>query len=324
MCHLQFCLEVTDPVILQQLSISGDHPVSERFLFFPSLVTVKAPVGVWESSAEFTYQSAWVLQCRKPNQFFPSRFLHVVIHRMAFLFAMATSIISDELSLHRICNVWKDGISWISLDGVNVLVDFSNSSKLVILLRAQKGCELHTVKTRCKVISTVLKAKKDCCPKIDVNEFVAKNGFVAYPLKNDIELINILDIAKSVVSCQAFCYCNNNPNDIIKVATLLHFEPFSDLGTFILHELFTKGESELTDESLACISVRARSKADIFFMILDIFSPEFELNSATAGVTNKLLCALQLWRNKEHSYSSLCRRFSEYSVFAGRNPLVSR
>ena len=160
MCHLQFCLEVTDPEILQQLSISGDHPESERFLFFPSLVTVKAPVGVWESSAEFTYQSAWVLLCRKPNQFFPSRFVHIVIHRMAFLFAMATSIVSDQLSLHRICNVWKDGISWISLDGVNVLAEFSSSNKLVILLRAQEGCELHAIKIRSKVISTVLKAKK--------------------------------------------------------------------------------------------------------------------------------------------------------------------
>ena len=34
MCHLQFCLEVIDPDILQQLAVSGDHSECERFFIF--------------------------------------------------------------------------------------------------------------------------------------------------------------------------------------------------------------------------------------------------------------------------------------------------
>ena len=171
MCHLQFCLEVTDCKILQQLSISGDHPKHERFLFFPSLVTTKVPVGVWESSVSFTYQSAWVLECSKAGGFFSSRLLHMIIHRLAFSFAMAADTTSDQLSIHRRCGVWKEGIFWISLDGVNVLVEVRNSNRLTMLVGARKDCELDAVNLRSKVISTVLQAKKDFCPKLDVSEF---------------------------------------------------------------------------------------------------------------------------------------------------------
>ena len=324
MCHLQFCLEVTDTYILQQLSISADHSDSESYLFFPSLVTIKAPVGLWELGPEFTYQSAWVLHCHELDQFFSSRFLHIVLHRLAFSFAMAVDPTSNQLSIHRRCNVWKEGIFWISLNGVNVLVEVSNSNRLVLLLGARETCELCAVNLRSKVISTVLQAKKDCCPKIDVDEFFVKNICISYPLKHDVELVKISDIAKSIVSCQAYCYCSTNPNNVIKLATLLHFESLTYLGNPILHKLFTKGESHLTDEFLVCISDRAYPSTDYFVKILDIppSSLSSKLKDAPTEVASKLLCAFQLWRNNKPTYSSLCQRLCEYSIFSGRNPLV--
>ena len=157
--------------------------------------------------------------------------------------------------------------------------------------------------------------------------FFIKNDSISCPLKNDAEAIQISDISKSIVNCQAYCYCKSNPSSVIEVATLLHFEPFVDLGGPIINELFTKGQSELTDEFLAQISIQLHNKSQILIDILGMhhFFVDFELNKASKGavISNKLLYALQLWRNKERSYSSLCRRLSEYSVFAGRNPLVS-
>ena len=326
MCHLQFCHEVTDTDILRQLSITSDYPEGEKFLFFPGLVNIKVPVGVWDSRAELTYQSAWVLKCHKPGSFFSSRFLHIIIHRLAFLSDMAADSTSDHLSIHRRCSVWKEGIFWISPKGVNVLVEINNSNRLNVLIGARKNCELDAVKLRSKVIAIVLQAKKDCCPKIDVGEFFLKNSSISYPLNNDLEQILISEIAKSIVNCEAYCYCESNPSDVIEVASLLHYEPFTDLGNTIINELFSKGQSELTDEFLTQISLH--NKANILIKILGLrsFLMDVDLSDASTGAVfpAKLLHALQLWRNKElHSYSSLCRRLSEYSVFAGRNPLVS-
>ena len=325
MCHLQFCLEVTDSEILKQLSISSDYSEHERFLFFPCLVTINAPVGMWESSAELTYQSTWVLQCHKPDRFFPLRFLHLLIHRLAFLFAMAVDTTSNQPSIHRRCIVWKGGIFWTSLTGVNVLAEISNSNRLTVLVGARKKCEVSAINLRSKVIFTVLQVKKDCCPKIDVSEFFVKNDSISYPLKPDAELILMSEIAKSVVNCHSYCYYSTNPNSVIEVATLLYFEPFTDLGIPILHELFNGGQSEITDDLLKRISEQASSRADIFTKILEIssLSLSFKPRSELIDATDSLLIALKLWRNKECSHFSLCRRLTEYSVFAGRNPLVS-
>ena len=327
MCHLQFCLEVTDPEILQQLSISSDHPRNEMYLFFPSLVTLKAPVGVWGSAANLNYQSAWIVQCRKPDLIFPSVFLHLVIHRLSFLFAMAANTTSDHLSIQRKCNVWKDGMSWISRDGINVLVELSNSNRLTVLLGSRIGYELDAVHLRSKIISAVLKVKKSCCPKVIVDEFFVNNDSLTYPLNNDVELIDITDISKSVVGCQTYCFCSNNSSAIVRLPSLLHFEPFIDLGKDILQELFSKEDSELTDEFLALFSDCSYSYTETFIKILDTCRWSLHLNlrsaTATTSVSSKLLCALQLWRDKEHTYSSLCQRLSNYSVFARRNPLVS-
>ena len=328
MCHLQFCLVVIDPDILKQLTVSGDHSECERFLFFPSLVTIKAPVGVWGPGVEFTYQSTWILQCHNPDQFFPSRFLHLVIHRLSFSFAMASNTTSNQVSIQTKCTVWKDGIFWISLTGVNVIAQFTNGNRLTVLIGTRVDCELRGVRLRSKIISTVLKARKDCCPKLPVDEFFAKVDCSSDPLtdeRNIEELVEITDISKSVVKCEDYCYCNNKSSVVVKLSTLLHFEPFMDLGEDIINELFTKGESTVTDEALAHISDRAYSNTDMFIKILDVslLSLESKVSSAPTGAASKLSCALQLWKNKEGSYSSLCKRLIEYSVFAGRNPLVS-
>ena len=328
MCHLQFCLEVIDPDILKQLAVSGDHSECERFLFFPSLVTIKAPVGVWGSGVEFTHQSTWILQCHNPDQFFPSRFLHLVIHRLSFSFAMAPNTTSNQVSIQTKCTVWKDGIFWISLTGVNVIAQFTNGNRLTVLIGTRVDCELRGVRLRSKIISTVLKAQKDCCPKVPVDEFLAKIVSSSNPFtdeRNIEELVEITDFSRSVIKCDDYCYCYNQSSAVVKLSTLLHFEPFMDLGEDIINELFSKEEFTVTDESLAHISDRACSNTDMFIKMLDISrsSLESKVSSAPTGAASKLLCALQLWRNKEGSYSSLCKRLIEYSVFAGRNPLVS-
>ena len=298
------------------------------FLFFPSLVTVKAPVGVWGSGVEFTYQSTWILQCHNPDQFFPSRFLHLIIHRLSFSFAMAPNTTSNQVSIQTKCTVWKDGIFWISLTGVNIIAQFTNGNRLTVLIGTREDCELRGVRLRSKIISTVLKARKDCCPKVPVDEFLAKIVSSSNPFtdeRNIEELVEITDVSRSVIKCEDYCYCNNKSSAVVKLSTLLHFEPFMDIGKDIINELFTKGESKVTDESLAYISDHAYSNTDMFITILDVSlsSLESKVRNAPTGVTSKLLCALQLWRNKEGSYSSLCKRLIEYSVFAGRNPLVS-
>ena len=115
LCHLEFCQEIKEFKLASLLVAEGQSTptAGERYFFFPGLVHLDTPRDVIESGAsKLDYNSGWVLQCSKPEQFFSSRFLQVLLLRLAFIFALAPTDPStgDHLALHRKCSVWKNGI----------------------------------------------------------------------------------------------------------------------------------------------------------------------------------------------------------------------
>ena len=141
--HLEYCHEIADQEVLQLIE---DHHRStdvislpnERYLFFPGLITLNVPDKVWSPEADqFNHVSGWIMQCTRPEQFFTSRFLQVLILRLAFCFALAPSAQEKDDSfpaIQRRCSVWKSGIFWGSQDGLEVLVEVLPSTKAVALL----------------------------------------------------------------------------------------------------------------------------------------------------------------------------------------------
>ena len=104
--HFEFCHEITDPEVLRLLHVPNPIATSttfssEGFFLFPGLVSIKAPGDVWETDDKFVYQSGWVLQCSQPNEFFSPHYLHVLIVRLAFSFALALEQQVDHLALHK-------------------------------------------------------------------------------------------------------------------------------------------------------------------------------------------------------------------------------
>ena len=322
-CHLQFCHVVTDPEILQQLSV--DHwELGQQFLFFPGLVTSAVPrEEVWDSNVQFTHQSVWFLQCRNPDQSLSARFLHVTVHRLAFSFAMAhsTSNASEQVSIQRRCSVWKNGISWRTRSGVDGIVEIVEQKKVVVYVRSRKDHELDAVFLRSAVISKVLQALHEYCPKVEVDEYFVRNDTIQYPLDESAKIVSVSEIADSVISCEPFAY--DTTGQLSDIDTLLYFEPLSKLGDRILRELFAGDDSDVIDEFFARVADRAHSNTDKYIKLLDIsiFSLDNVLDTAPPGETRKLLHALQLWRDRGCSYANLCSALSTGSVFAGRNPI---
>ena len=131
LCHLEFCQEIKELKLASLLVAEGQSTptAGERYFFFPGLVHVDTPRDVIESGAsKLDYNSGWVLQCSKPEQFFRSRFLQVLLLRLAFLFALAPTDPStgDRLALHRKCSVWKNGIYWVNRSGGEAIVEVNN------------------------------------------------------------------------------------------------------------------------------------------------------------------------------------------------------
>ena len=182
LCHLEFCHEVSDPEVLQLLQDGKIGTSVDRFFFFPGLVSIEAPVSVWEQADRFAYHCGWQLQCTQPEHFFTPRFLQVLILRLAFSFALAPcpttsngdgpeASIAEVPTIQRRCTVWKNGIYWANGYGVEALVEVSADSKRVtVLIGGEEGYLTAATELRSGIIHQVLHTKKEFCSTISCNE----------------------------------------------------------------------------------------------------------------------------------------------------------
>ena len=186
LCHLEFCHEIADPEDLQLLhaSCSTASP-NERLFLFPGLVNIEAPADVWATDDQFVYKSGWILQCSQPHEFFTPRFLHILLLKLAFSFALSLEKQVDHPALQRKCSVWKNGIYWASRDGVQCLVEVATTKQVHAMVRCLEGNEIDCVHLRSLVIRNILATLKQLYQDISTSEMIIHPSSVSYPFKLD-------------------------------------------------------------------------------------------------------------------------------------------
>ena len=71
------------------------------------------------------------------HQCLTSRFLHTMLLRLASTFALHCEQKVHSIVIQRECNIWKSGIHWASIDGVEAVVEVVEQSTAVV---AVFGC----------------------------------------------------------------------------------------------------------------------------------------------------------------------------------------
>ena len=336
LCHLEFCHEITDHNLLPLLETnSSSSPPRERFFFFPALVSIKEPDKVWEACGQFNYHFGWMLQCSHPEHFFLPRFLQVLLLRLAFFFALSPDTPDSDSSLpviQRKCSVWKNGISWANRHGVEALVEVvENSRRVNVMLRCRKYADLKCAQLRSAVITKVLEAKKEFCPKISGTEsFVTPTDAACYPLKpSEDALITATEVARAII--EPAPYVATKSGKTIDLNDLLRFEPYTDIGEHLLHRLFSEQDLQnsdtIPDEYFHHVSDHIHHKLDHFIDLFKTSSTQLDLrmDQRPSGSPLKMVEVLRMWREKHGSkgtYQTLHSELDQFSIFAGRNPLV--
>ena len=201
MKSLEFCHEIdenTFKIITTNLSSS-----SEKLLYFPALVSV-------EPSSEVTITDGfgWCLWCPNPYQFLSTRFLQVLLLRIAYVFSLQISDVgiihsSKVQTLDRSCHVWKNGICW-TRDGVKTVVQVSEQNRSVVLLvqPLDESLELECLQVSSSVIQKILQIKDEFHHLCDTRECLISphnlNMALQYNLK-DLLVFKIEDIARVLV-----------------------------------------------------------------------------------------------------------------------------
>ena len=329
LCHLEFCQEVSDRELVSIIETNYNFPSSkERFFFFPGLVRLDPPKGVWGPSDQFGYHSGWLLECSKQEQFLNPRFLQILILRSAFSFALAPSraqpLTQDLPTLQRQCSVWKNGISWRDRSGLQSLIEITDQKQVILLVRCPVGREAKLLKLRAALIQLVLNVSCQLVPNTSFNESIFHPKVILeYPV-TDFSKVSLTEVASTVVAGEQCLLWNEC--EVGELEHLLYFEPFAGMDYCLLRNFFDDNlcHTMIDDSFVTHLADKVFSNVDKFVTILEPSAVELSHCNPQDDV-QKMLCVLRLWKVKmgeKSTYYNLRSELEKFSIFAGRNPLV--
>lgn len=312
---------------------------SERYFFFPGLLHHERPhpEKIWSADDTFTFHTGWCIQISSPNQYFMPRFLQILLLRVAFGFATAKKNPENGSLLTRQCTVWKNGLRWLDLDGIETLVEMVEQNRAVIvLMRGKERSELKCVSLRSKLVRLILEVKKKFCPNLPVAEYLLNAKELAnrsYPLLDksldEFMLYDMTTIIQCIVEMKDWVYDRREESkSFCHPSSLVHFEPYSNLGEEMLSRLYQ--DTEVTDNHLheflyefaQVHSDRDREMSEI--LGVRGFSPMSGWDGQSQ-CSNRCMAVLERWWDGSCSLSmaDFREKLDEYSLFAKRNLLVS-
>ena len=331
--RLEYCREIMDKVLLDSIVKQEGYLQTEKYFFFPNLVSLTRPDDKWSTGSRYSYQCGWLVQCKKDGDFFSPHFIQALLLRLTFAFAPKNASYdsrdiedsedeSDEdenqamaLVIKRTCSVWKNGLYWQERSGVKTIVDIIDQRTLVLVMQCRRGSEMQLLTRRSTIMSMVLDAKKEFCSKSKVIEYFLHPQCVKHPLKNisKCRLFSLPQIELCIVHREP--YVINDHNDEVDLKELLLFEPYFELSTDIIRKLSNEASfhKQVNDDLLSSIAGQLCHRYQLFICMLGMEATD---------KTRKLAYILKQIIKKPNgaTYRDLNELFNQMSIFCGRQP----
>ena len=136
---IQFLIKLQ---LCQYISLEGvntnmapQSPSSFDLLFFPPLISEDRPHFGPDDIATPERCFGWLLSTDSIHQFFPNRFLHTLILKLAHELCLPDNNLKISININnRHCKVWKHGISWNSVKGVSTVIELMKQSRCLFLV----------------------------------------------------------------------------------------------------------------------------------------------------------------------------------------------
>ena len=331
--HLELCFEIEDKIVLECVREHEEDPEPDgRYLFFPGLTRIETPEKVWEENAAMNCHFGWIIECSQDIQFFDPRCLQVLILRLVFTFGLAPARKVQEHipSLQRFCSVWKNGIFWWNIDGINSHIELCDNGKSFVLKMRSRVFKPECLTVRSQIIAKVLETVKDFCPNITTLESVIDpQEVIRHPVKPaaSLTLFTISDIALAVTLHKDDV---RGEHQSLTLSQLLQFEPYASLDQDTLQCICSEknAKNDRVSDSLivhfanqVAGDKHISTVASVYLTILGQNQPSS--TQISTKPKQELIHAFQMWRDKtEGTYSCLRETLNKYSIFTGRNPLV--
>ena len=232
---LDFCRPI-DFSMLQytNLRTTPSHSTDD-LLFFPGLIQLERPdILVEQGALEF----GWCLRCMDPNEFFTSRFLHVLLLTVAYEWPLASHDPVKDLQ----CVVWRNGIFLRNSCITTVIELLENNRSVLVAMSCDDTSPVEHAKLRSSVVALVLRLQQQHCPHISVREFLLSSNLVQRytTLDNfsDSDLFDFRNVTRSFLLHEK----GVRSKDFLSYLSVevFSFEPYYQLSIlFICHLLST-------------------------------------------------------------------------------------
>ena len=340
--YFEFCHRVG----LDRIAKSNQIMSDDEYYLFPALLTSGNTPQVLQESHQSSYYCGWLMYSTVEGRFFTTRFLHVLLLRLAFLFAppqddaTPSSSKTKSTALSRRCNMWENGISWPDTNGVKAVFELKSLKAATLRMTCIKGREIHCVRLRTKLIRAILKAKNEFCPHVHVEECIAEVA--------PGSVHAVLECSSHSIKYLSRTIANRDPKDDPdlmlthsdgstgeQISEVLYFEPYAVLTPDLITQLFANenGKKLVSSSFIARLANRMypfndslRGVCDLDPSALSARSKQDHLDSLDKLSRQQLRCKhiLEAWMEQQESpatYEQLRRELNKYSIFCGRNPL---
>ena len=334
--HLEFCHEISNQALVQLISDKYSQVSDERYYLFPGLISIKAKESIWDTNTDFDYTFGWMLRCTKPEQFFSSRFIQVLLLRLAFSLAFDLKDLNDDpdtLAIHRKCSLWKNGIFWGTHFGMDTLVEIVDNKSVVVIVRFKSSHLSKCIEQRSQVLHTVLECVEEFCPRMSRAEsFIETTSCSA--LKYPIHLnswgstCSISDLAEAlVINCENPSVVLSESGKSVSAQSFVSFEPYAEIEASILQELWDNNNDNKAVPNAFVSRLIEKLSHDKIKLLIRVFNEAACVPVDSTCIKDYLFQKIVNWRDKSETelrtYKDLREKLNSHSVFAGRNILVS-
>ena len=342
--HFEFCHRVGIDWI--DGSWSNQALSDDEYYLFPALVTSESMPQVSQENHKTFYCCGWLMYSAAEDQFFTIQFLHVLLLRLAFLFAppqdetMPSSRKIKAPVLSRRCNMWKSGISWPDTNGVKAVFEMKDLKTATLKMICLEGREIHCVRLRTKLIRAILRAKNEFCPHLHVEECIIQvatdNPHVVLDCpSHGIKYLSTIIASRDPKDDPDLVLSHSDGSTGKKVSELLYFEPYAVLTADLITQLFaTENAKEKVPSSFITeLATRMYPFSDVLEkalkpdpIVLSWKCKEVHPDSLGEISRQQLRCKhiLEAWLEQlgpAATYQMLRQELNKYSIFCGRNPL---
>ena len=198
--QLQYCQEFSHAEVGLNYLVIPDDTLNNHLLYFPDLCKLESERSSWPTDPKLTFSIGWYAKCTGKFDYFPARYLHVLLLRLAFAFALpiATNCNITEVSLHnRRCTMWKNGIRWLMEEGVECIFEIVNENKGIVVITKSEERSEEWATILGKIINKVMQARAEFCDTVSLNHFLLNSDNTSTFMYED-KLFEISDVERVI------------------------------------------------------------------------------------------------------------------------------